>query len=254
MSEFQSAGVNARDTAASMVGLFPHHAPASSRNEPDHLAHFVDEFDNRILIRTANEAQHHSRASSLIQRRYAWRGYAASASHRTPDGRMTFSACIDDNTVATLTAGLDAEEGLYVANVYPDVVNALRDEGRKLCEFTRLAVDESVRSHVVLGSIIHVAFMYVINLHHCTDVLIEVNPRHVRFYERMLGFTVAASQRNDPAVGAPAVLMRLDLAHCAREIERIGGNRRMGGQERAYYAFFFPREEAARIVSRLRGH
>lgn len=251
MSDFQSAGIDARDPAAAAVGLFAHHA-VQARQPGDHIADFVDEFDNRILIRTANEAQHHRRASSLIQRRYAWRGYATSASESTPEGRMTFSACTGDNTVATLTAGLDAGKGLYVGNVYPEVVADLREEGRKLCEFTRLAVDESVRSHLVLGSIIHVAFMYVIDVHGCTDVLIEVNPRHVRFYQRMLGFNVAAEQRDDPAVGAPAVLLRLDLAHCANEIARIGGNRRSGGQERSYYSFFFPRAEAARIVGRLR--
>ena len=130
----------------------------------------------------------------------------------------------------------------------------LRAEGRKLCEFTKLAVDESVRSQAILGAIFHVACIYVINLHRCTDVLIEVNPRHVRFYERMLGFRRAAEERLDPVVNAPAVLMRLDLAHCASEIARLGGQRRSRGRERSFYPYFFAPRDAERIVGRLRIH
>ena len=111
-----------------------------------------------------------------------------------------------------------------------------------------------MRSHTVLGAIFHVACLYVINLHRCTDALIEVNPRHVRFYERMLGFKRFGEQRLDPAVGAPAVLMRLDLAHCAREIERLGGRRRSAEGERSFYPYFFGPDDARQILARLRGH
>lgn len=254
MSELEAARIGARQPAASMVGLFTTGASALPQAVPDHIAKFEDEFDNSIHIRTVDSADHRRSASSLLQRRYAWRGYSTKPLQQHPAGRVTFAACNQDSTVATLTAGLDSDGGLYVGSLYSDAVAALRAEGRKLCEFTRLAVDESVRSHTVLGHMIHVAFMYVINVHQCTDVLIEVNPRHVRFYERMLGFKQAAEERMDPAVNAPAVLLRLDLAHCAREIARRGGDRKSGFAERSYYSFFFAREEAARIIRRLRGH
>ena len=39
-------------------------------------------------------------------------------------------------------------------------------------------------------------------------VVIEVNPRHVRYYERMLGFEVIGPERMNPRVEAPAVLLR----------------------------------------------
>ena len=160
---------------------------------------------------------------------------------------------MDETTIATLTASVDGDDGLFVGRLYPEAVQALRDQGRKLCEFTKLAVDDSIRSHTVLGAIFHVACIYVIDLHACTDVLIEVNPRHVRFYERMLGFTRAAEERLDPDVHAPAVLMRLDLGHCAGEIARLGGLRGHA-RERSFYPFFFARNEATEIVRRLRAH
>ena len=217
------------------------------------LAVSSDEFGNPFDVRLADDPGHRTRASSLLQRRYAWRGYAAAPIERHAR-QLTLAAFADDATVATITAALDREDGLFVSRLYPAEVQSLRDEGRRLCEFTKLAVDESVRSHTVLGAIFHVACLYVINLHRCTDALIEVNPRHVRFYQRMLGFERIGEQRLDPAVGAPAVLMRLDLAHCAREIERLGGRRRSVEGERSFYPYFFGRDDARQILARLRGH
>jgi hypothetical protein len=140
--------------------------------------------------------------------------------------------------------------------LYPDCVGELRQPGRKLCEFTKFAVDESVRSQALLGAIFHIACMYVLEVHRCTDALIEVNPRHVRFYEQMLGFQCAAEQRLDQSVNAPAVLLRLDLQHCAREIERLAGGGALGShrKERSFYPHFFARDVADEVVGRLRMH
>lgn len=259
MSQNLAAATRARTPGVAAVDFRAWSETADSWSPPyvddiDDIAESADEFHNEFKIRVANNSSWRNRASSLIQRRYAWRGYSTSPLERDASGQVTLSACVEDTTVATITAGLDSSQGLYVGRLYPDEVQALRDEGRKLCEFTKLAVDESVRSHAVLGAIFHVACMYVINLHQCTDVLIEVNPRHVRFYQRMLGFKRIAGERLDPEVNAPAVLLRLDLDHCATEIARLGGRRNFGEGERSFYPYFFAPDEAAQIVGRLRGH
>ena len=44
-----------------------------------------------------------------------------------------------------------------------------------------------------------------------TDAFIEVNPRHVAFYSRALGFTVASEARFCERVRAPSVLLHLDV-------------------------------------------
>lgn len=258
MSDQLAAGWNARNPGAVAAGMptaTEQTAPWRSAGFLDEIAESADEFENQFKIRVVNNSSRRTRASSLIQRRYAWRGYSTSPLEGSAAGRVTLSACVEEATVATITAALDTAEGLYVSRLYPDEVEALRAEGRRLCEFTKLAVDESVRSHAVLGAIFHVACMYVINLHQCTDVLIEVNPRHVRFYQRMLGFKRAAGERLDPEVNAPAVLLRLDLDHCATEIARLGGRRSFSDDgERSFYPFFFAPDEAAQIVRRLRDH
>ena len=256
MSETEAGGMRHRTHGvASPIPLHPSESGFRylSPSSAD-IAETADEFHNPFKIRVVNNSSWRNLASSLIQRRYAWRGYASSPLECDCYGRVTLSACTEDSTVATITATLDSGEGLYVERLYGEVVQALRGEGRKLCEFTKLAVDESVRSHAVLGAIFHVAGMYVLNLHGCTDVLIEVNPRHVRFYQRMLGFKVAAGERLDPGVNAPAVLLRLDLDHCATETARLGGRRKLGRGERSFYPFFFAPDEAAQIIGRLRGH
>ena len=231
-------------------------ASTRSSPSPDALAESADELENRYKIRVVDNSPRASEAASLVQRRYAWRGYSTNGQERrAPDKRITLSASLNDQTIATITAGLDSADGMYVARLYPDEVQVLRDEGRKLCEFTKLAVDESVRSQSVLGAIFHVACLYVIDLHECTDVLIEVNPRHVRFYERMLGFKRVAEERMDLAINAPAVLLRLDLSHCANETLRLGGRRNDAQiKQRSLYPYFFAPDEARQIVARLRLH
>jgi hypothetical protein len=255
MSQIQAAGYAHRH-AALRAEYSPSEEQTSFRwTHPvdGELAVSRDEFGNSFDVRVADDAGHRTRASSLLQRRYAWRGYEAAPIERHAR-QVTLAAFAEGATVATITAALDRDDGLFVSRLYPDEVQSLRDHDRRLCEFTKLAVEESVRSHTVLGAIFHVACMYVINLHRCTDALIEVNPRHVRFYQRMLGFERFGEQRLDPAVGAPAVLMRLDLAHCAREIERLGGRRRSAEGERSFYPYFFGPGDAQQILARLRGH
>jgi len=253
MSEIHAGASHAQPAPTSAGFVVPGHAQWTP-SVADDIAESSDEFKNQFKIRVVDNSTRRVRASALIQRRYSWRGYSTSPLQRHDRDAVTLSACVEDATVATITAALDSPEGLFVSRLYGDEVRALRAEGRKLCEFTKLAVDESVRSHAVLGAIFHVAYMYVQNLHQCTDVLIEVNPRHVKFYQRMLGFKRVGAERFDPEVNAPAVLMRLDFNHSAAEINRLGGRRHASLGERSFYPYFFAPDEAAQIVGRLRGH
>ena len=233
------------------------HFPAASRQNRERIRELVQvahDGDSPFKISAVHQAAERAEASTLLARRYAWRGYSVQPLESAPLGCVTLSATTDQMTVATITANPDGDEGLYVEHLYPEVVRSIRDSGGKLCEFIRFAVDESVRSLSLLGAIFHVACMYVMEVHGCTDALIEVNPRHVRFYEQMLGFTRADEERLDPAVNAPAVLLRLDLRHSAREIERLGGRRKAARRERSFYPYFFACEEAEAIVRLLKRH
>ena len=208
--------------------------------------------ETQFKIRLANTEGHRSKASYLIKRRYAWRGYRAAGLSENPANRITLAAFEGDQTIATITVGIDSPDGLAVEELYPREVRALRTAGLHLCEFTKLAVDKMVGSKAVLAALFHIAYIYGHRMRGCTDVVIEVNPRHVRFYRSMLGFGLLGEERVDPRVNAPAVLLRLKLAHAEAEIARLGGHAELADQVRLLYPFFFAAQEEQGIEGRLR--
>ena len=64
-------------------------------------------------------------------------------------------------------------------------------------------------------------------VHEVTDVFIEVNPRHVAFYSRALGFVVAAGERICERVRAPSVLLRAELDVLEERLALMGTKRTM---------------------------
>jgi hypothetical protein len=152
-------------------------------------------------------------ARRLVAERYAWRGYVDPTSDSADDGRaITLVAENGASTVVgTLTVRLDGPQGLRVDENYPEQVSALRAEGRKLCEFTQLALAAEADTRAVLSTLFGLAYCLGTALNEVTDVLIEVNPRHVEFYRRLLGFVVAAGERLCERVQAPAVLLRASV-------------------------------------------
>jgi hypothetical protein len=208
--------------------------------------------DAQLKIRLANTEGRRSNASYLIEQRYAWRGYRASALPETATNCITLAAFRDEQTVATITVGVDSDVGLGVENLYAKEVKALRRAGCELCEFTKLAVDDMVRSKAVLAAMFHIAYIYAYRMWKCTDLLIEINPRHVRFYEAMLGFKKCGQERIDPRVNAPAILLRLEFSHAEAEIARLGGHAELAESMRLLYPYFFSAQEEKGIEGRLR--
>ncbi len=205
-----------------------------------------------LKIRAADTHGVRSSASILVSRRYASRGYQV-----TPLGaedhanRITLVASDHAEVVGTLTVGFDSEEGLLVDDLFKAEADALRAEGQSLCEFTKLAMDGVLRSQRVLASLFHVAFIHAHRIRGCDTLLIEVNPRHVRYYEIKLGFRVAGPQRHNRRVHAPAVLMALDLWRTQEQIRRLGGQPELAETERSLFPLGFSPEEEAGIAARL---
>jgi hypothetical protein len=91
--------------------------------------------------------------------------------------------------------------------------------------------------------------MYAYRLNHADDIVIEVNPRHVAYYKRMLGFTQAGAQRMCERVSAPAVLLHLPCSYAAEQIARHGGHQTSEG--RSLYPYFFSTKEEEGLCGRL---
>lgn len=236
------------ETPEPLKSLLMGHEAANSMPD-DHF----DSGQRLFKIRAADSYGHRSSASILINKMYATRGYTTTGlpAEGAPN-RITLMACEHHETIGTMTVGFDSENGLLVDELFQEQVDALRDQGRRVCEFTKLAIDSTVKSKRVLASLFHTAYIYARRVHGFQDLLIEVNPRHVRFYERMLGFVVKGPERMNPRVNAPAVLLALDFAHAHAQIARFGGKPHLAETERSLYPYFFSVGEEAGIVGRLR--
>ncbi|MDZ7592174.1 MAG: hypothetical protein U5L05_16160 [Rubrivivax sp.] len=112
-------------------------------------------------------------------------------------------------------------------------------------------MDRRARSTRLLASLFHVAYIYAHRVKKLHCLLIEVNPRHVSYYQTMLGFQVIGTERHNARVDAPAVLLALDLRHAEEQIRIFGGRPELASIERSAYPHFFPVRDEAGIVGRL---
>lgn len=158
-------------------------------------------------------------ADSLIRRRYAWRGYSLelfeyqgrSGQGAESRNNITFFAADEQTTLGTITLRLDGPEGLRADATHSDALRHARRDNGSIAELTRLALAEDVDSRLVLSSLFGLVYAVGRWVHGVTDVFIEVNPRHVAFYSRVLGFVVAGETRFCERVLAPSVLLHADV-------------------------------------------
>ena len=211
------------------------------------------EFDGYRIGIAHTQAQLNE-AHSLVHRMYSWRGYMTSAEEEkwAMAERITLKASHGERVIGTLSVVLDSGDGLAADELYRDEIDVVRKPGKRLCEFTRLAVDIEPRfnSKDFLARLIHVAFVYAHPIQHATDMLIEVNPRHAAFYRRSLGFTQIGPERICSRVNAPAVLMHIDLHHMATQIRVHGGGPCHGA--RTLYPHFLSGAEQRVLHHRMR--
>ena len=220
--------------------------------EGDTLQPQVAPVQELFKVRLADDQGQREAAGLLVRRRYAWRGYQVGTLHGVNPNRITLSACNGEEVVATIAVGLDSGTGLFVDKLYQSEVDRIRTHERKVCEFTKLAVEASVRSKPILAALFHIAYIHARRINLCTDLVVEVNPRHVAFYERMLGFSVCGPEKIDPRVGAAAILLRLDLAFAERQIAEMGGRLEFARTRHSLYPYFFAAQEELAIERRLR--
>jgi hypothetical protein len=205
-----------------------------------------------FTIRTAGTSSERDIAGQLLQERYNWRGYRTVTLPTDQTGfRTTLCANDAESTIGTLTLELDGAAGLAADKAFGDVVDRLRDEGRRAAEFTRLAVDPGGSSPQVLAALFHVGYIVAYRIRRYDTLLLEVNPRHVRFYERMLGCQVIGSERTHPGVGAPAVLLSARFEFIRDQIGAWGGRPEQAGRARSLYPFAFSEEDELGILNRL---
>jgi hypothetical protein len=210
------------------------------------------ERQDSMTIRLADCDGQRSRANMLLKRMYSSRGYGMH--HELPEAPncITFAATSNDDVIGTLTLTVDSPAGLALDRTFKSEIESFRTApGAKLCELTKFAFDTSMPARPRLAALFHIIFIYGSMHHDCTDLFIEVNPRHARFYEVMLGFTRVGAPKTNAEVNAPSQLMWLNVADIRRQIDRHAGTG--DGTSRSLYPHFFSAKEEEGIYGRLVG-
>ncbi len=208
------------------------------------------ELKNQFKIRLANMHGIRHEACMLVQERYIQRGYGPQDLADDPR-RLTIVAYEGQEAVGTLSIRFDSSAGLLCDDLYQAEIDVLRAEDRKLCEFVKFAAMSQNAPIKTLAALFHVAFIYAHRIHAFDDVLIEVNPRHVKFYQRALGFRQLGAERTNRRVNAPAVLMRGEFLHIGEQIGKFGGNIEARKEEKSIYPYGFSQHEERGIQLRL---
>ncbi len=189
----------------------------------------------RVHVKIASEFDEFKGAFRLLATNYQACGYESQTaglyrftSYHILPTTVTLVAKHENQVVATLSVVLDTELcGLPMESVYGEEIDGLRRQGRRVAEATCLADrDLSIHEFVcVFKTLIKVGMQY--HLRQGGDSwVIAVNPRHRRFYQKVLGFVPLGPRRSYPSVqGHPAEayvsgvdLLRTHAPEMSREV------------------------------------
>ena len=159
----------------------------------------------------------------LVRRMYSSRGSIVGSDRPRLDGpnRVTLAAWLFDEVVATLTVVRDSSAGLLADALYGRELANLRRPDRVICEVSRLAVDPDFSSRALLSTLFQTALKYAKDSFSASDTVIEINPRHARFYQRRFGFKQIGNRRHCSRVDAPAIFMHQEQDSITPQILRL---------------------------------
>jgi hypothetical protein len=219
--------------------------------QPDAAAADPSQNPDVFRVRLARPRDVHEDAGLLVQRRYHERGYQVRRTVADP-ALYTFAAYDKGQLVGTLGVRLDSSSGLKVDQLYGEEVAGLRARDLRLMELTRLAVAESAPSKEVLGALFHTALLFGHVVRRCSHAVIEVNPRHVAFYRRMLFFKPLGPERHLDRIGAPAVALTLEMSRLKLALEEFFAAPDWQQQSSSFFVHWFAPADADGVLGRLK--
>jgi hypothetical protein len=249
----QILGLHTRQRRASAVSQ----ALRAIRDDIDSGVHkwHISGLDCQILVAADRETR--ERAYALAHRIYRRSGYVPEDGQRlcvSPHdaSQHTLTLLAQDaqgNDCATISLVFDSQHhGLPCDEIYRNEVDALRASGCRLAEVTRLAIDDSCSgAKVLLLHLFNQCYIFARIVRNQTDLLVEVNPRHVKYYQRLLRFQQAGPERPCSRVqGAPALLLRLNFDQIEETVIHSGctQGRDLQGERLHPYPYTKPEESA----------
>ncbi|OAN63843.1 hypothetical protein A7X12_18690 [Sphingomonas sp. TDK1] len=183
---------------------------------------------------------------------YGWRGYGSGHALPTGEHCTTFLAETEHAVIGTLSLAVDHSGGLAADHTFRDILDEFRKTpGASLCELAKFAFDTSRPAKSRLAALFHTVLIFGSSEYNCTDLFIEVNPRHKAFYEAALGFRAVAEPRTNRSVNAPSYLLWLSVDAIRQQIEAVRRNQAMG--KHSLYPYFLSPVEERRVAEALEG-
>lgn len=155
--------------------------------------------------------------------------------------------------VATATLNFEKYGPMPCREIFDRELLPLKTSGNQIAEVTRLAIKDASRdSAFLLMQILHALLIYTYKIKKNESIVVEVNPKHAAFYEKLLGFDklsgeVACSRVNY----APAVLLHLKLSKLHQAIIDTYGLKNKDVRKRIL-AFSLNANEAEELEKKFR--
>jgi hypothetical protein len=220
--------------------------------------------DGEFTMRQAVSGEDRLKSWNLVYKTYVGLGYMQEQAlpyrysmHDALPDTGTFFVDYAATTIATVTVFPDSPLGLPAEEKYATELDELRAGGRRPVEVGRLTIgNDYLNNREVLTGLFDVLSLFSRCIRGATDLVITVNPRHVKFYERMLLFDVIGREKElDSVCGAPAVLLRLDLELQKAAIRWSHGEGAVPKgfeRSRTFYRYFSTALEELERVARLK--
>ena len=213
---------------------------------------------SEFTIKVANTLEEREAVFNLGYRVYLEKGYVKENTNQwlvldydaKPETLILMVKDKNNNIAGSVTLVFKNKSSLPAEKIYKEEINLLAVNGKKLVEISRLVIDPNYRNS---KEIILLLFNYLsIYAHHIKSydsLMIQVNPRHVGYYEKLLNFQEIGQEKMCPSVqNAPAILMELPLAKYQSEVKRFSNNPSQNKKERLLYASFLKADQESLVA------
>jgi len=154
----------------------------------------------------------------------------------------TLIAVDQERVVGTLTVVRDNRLGLPLDKVFD--VKSLRGGAQRLAEITSLVIHRDYRREMggqILFPLLRLMYEYSTSYFGVNHLLVTIHPKDIHFYKSLLLFKIVPKTGVKDYLGAPAVVLHLDLKRALLEYEKTYENR---GQTTNLFDFFVKRKMA----------
>ncbi len=151
-----------------------------------------------------------------------------------------------ENKVAgAVTLVFKNEQPLPCEKIFSEEIDSLELSNKKLVEISRFVIDSNYRnSKEIILLLFNYLSIYSLHNKSYSHLVIQVNPRHESYYEKLLSFKKIGHEKKCPRVqGAPAVLLVLPLEIQQKETIRFSEEKNISKKERSLYQSFLKPEQ-----------